>query len=257
MEMTPTGMAPAPILCGQPLTPNADEARRLSRQRTSDETRRTRLASQLESADPDVISSALLAEGADELGPAVERLWRRINGDGPELILGPATHDLVCAEWSWKGSRLIIGQETSRQPAWIARHVAYRRSQGHTGAEIRGRDDVWVRSDGQTFRRETPYARGPEDGLLPSEESLLAHDTRLPAVQVSGPRVVAVPAGAQPRTVERRGRVGTRSTAALAGTTVLTADGTPSPAKPHGSYGFAFGDVLARAIMSRPRSGGG
>jgi hypothetical protein len=157
---------------------------------------------------------------------AVDGTWQRLSEAG---TFGPPTHDIVTVRCHWpvhgKPQRLTF-EELSRQPSWLVTDAApYVFREGlDIIKESRGRMDVWIAADGQTFRREEIF-RADHGASRTDHDAKLTYywknDTRQRPVEV------AVPVGGPPRTEETRRRfLIPAETKALRDTVLLTERGS-------------------------------
>jgi hypothetical protein len=177
---------------------------------------------------------------------AVDATWRRLSEAG---AFGLPTHDIVAVRCHWpvpaKPQRLTF-EELSRQPGWLvldAQPICFREGTDSV-TETRGTMDVWIRADGQTFRRGEVFrpdhteSRGTHDARLSYSWK---EDTR------QGPVEVAVPVGEPPRTEETRRRFLIPAvTEALRDTVLLTENGSR---RSH-TLDHDLGTALAAAIRA-------
>jgi hypothetical protein len=256
---TPQGMAPIgppmPVPCNRPLTLNQDETRAEHARRTAACAQQADWTKRLEAATGREQIAGILETGADILPDhTVEKTFKRLHAAG---ALGPPTHDLLDVEVHWLGKmrrqragqyferQRLIFRELRRRPGWLAadgQPVCFREGTDSL-TETRARMDVWIDAEGRTFRRERVYRGGPGTSRE-DHDSQLTTDWEDPQ---SRPKLVAVPVGEPPRTVEEKGFLLPRKTTALRATILLTSEGS------YGSHSLEHRLAHALATVLRRR----
>lgn len=187
---------------------------------------------------------------------AVNATWARLSAAG--TFESPA-HDIVTVKAGWSGDPgrgvLEFGYEISRQHGWLVRNAMP--FEIHEGLDIRtvikGRMDVWIAADGQTFRREELF-RGTRGTSLADHDAQLTYRLRN---HMNQERVtVAVPVGEPPRTVEEKKFLLPRETKALRNT-ILLMDKLAGPAtsRPSGPDPDLVSALSALLRSTRARAG--
>ncbi len=192
-----------------------------------------------------------LTPAADKTGfafawrEAVEATWRRLSEAG---TLGPPTHDIATVRCLWHKYERVKFEELSRQPGWLVPDaVPYVFREGlEIIKESRGRMDVWIAADGQTFRREEVFRADRGTSRADHDAKLTYHWSNGTAQH---PVTVAVPVGEPPRTEEKRGFLLPTETKALQHTILLTEKGS----RDSHHLDHDLGTALSALIVSKRR----